>query len=265
MVSDSSRKHTSRLIIDHMLNKKYRVAVVVFKIMLIIAVIELFIMFLLSFVHFSEIKEGILDAIFLLLVSSPLIYIFVIKPYVDANINLIAYISEIAIRDPLTNLWNTRALIENLKSYFSENIRRCTYGALLFLDLNKFKQINDTYGHDCGDFVLIEIAKRINKATRAEDAAYRIGGDEFLVLFKFFDSEKNRCREKTLQAATRILNEIRMPMCFGEQEFVMSTSIGVCIIPPIECIPDNIIKYADLAMYHAKKSADGDIIFYDDL
>lgn len=119
-------------------------------------------------------SEAFLDAASLVLLSTPPIYWWVIKPFVDARDEALAQVSHLAHVDPLTQLANRRLLSKHLQRAVAGIVRHRIYGALLLLDLDGFKLINDAHGHDAGDAVLVEIAKRMQSITRSEDIVARL-------------------------------------------------------------------------------------------
>jgi len=148
------------------------------RISIIIALVELTMMIIFVNLPFdmADYVEVILDVIILVVLSTPIIYIWIIKPYVNAHNKVLNEINHMSFHDPLTQLANRRMLTEYLEKQISNHMRRGIYGALLFIDLDGFKLINDNNGHEAGDAVLIETATRLNSYSRIEDIVSRIGG-----------------------------------------------------------------------------------------
>ena len=170
----------------------------------------------------------------------------------------------LAYHDQLTGLGN-RDLYENDMHQLLGNsgIFKVGYAALLFLDLDGFKQVNDTIGHDAGDALLIQAATRLRKTLRESDGIYRFGGDEFVVLLSFIKD-----RRGAAVVANSILGEIRQPFQLsttkGSSTSVsVGVSIGVAIIPDDGVTLTTVTKAADLAMYSAKEAGKNRFVFYD--
>ena len=159
-----------------------------------------------------------------------------------------------AFHDVLTGLPNRALFNDRLEHGFAQARRHDWSMAVMFLDLDKFKAINDTYGHDVGDLVLKPVAQRLKEATRGDDTVSRIGGDEFLFLL-------TEIRGEGLIApiAEKILNAVRVPMQVLVRDIdtrlSIDASIGIAIFPKNGGTVDTLVVSADLAMYRAKKSA----------
>ena len=171
---------------------------------------------------------------------------------------------QLAYHDQLTGLGNRELFDDDMRRLLgTSKIFDAGFAALMFLDLDRFKQVNDTIGHDAGDQLLVETASRLRKTLRENDAVYRFGGDEFVVLLSFIHDRKGAA-----VVANNILAEIRRPFTLDiAQESPVSASVGVSI--GIAIIPDDgtslaeVTKAADLAMYSAKESGKNCYAFYD--
>ncbi|NHZ90465.1 EAL domain-containing protein [Massilia sp. CCM 8733] len=163
----------------------------------------------------------------------------------------------LSIRDPLTNLVNRRSLIAQLEHAVATADRHGGEFALLFLDLDRFKQINDTLGHEVGDELLRQVAARLLAAVRVSDVVARLGGDEFVVLLEGRGAAANAARvaRKIEQAHTR-------PFEINGQRIATSTSIGIGLYPQDANSAAQLMKNADTAMYHAKQHRRGSIEFF---
>jgi diguanylate cyclase (GGDEF)-like protein/PAS domain S-box-containing protein len=157
--------------------------------------------------------------------------------------NELRYHAEI---DPLTSLPNRKLLFQRLDSAFSSAKRFNYIVALLYLDLDGFKQINDNLGHGQGDNVLIEVAKRLTSCIREVDTAARLGGDEFVVILN------GTSKEMVSDTAQRIIDSLTMKVTEKGIERQISASIGIAIYPVDSINPNTLLKYADEAMYKAK-------------
>lgn len=159
----------------------------------------------------------------------------------------------IAFHDALTRLPNRRLLLDRLRQALLTGKRQNSYAALLFLDLNKFKQLNDAHGHDVGDLLLIEVAQRLRRIVRERDTVARLGGDEFVVLLEELDADKEKAEEHVAVFSEKIRETLSAEYIFGDIHHHGSASIGIKLFLG-EHDPDEILKEADAAMYEAKKS-----------
>ncbi len=157
-------------------------------------------------------------------------------------------LSWLSYYDELTRLPNRRLFADRAKQTFAIARREKTSVALLYLDIDRFKFINDTLGHTCGDQVLKQVAARLLQTLRASDTAARMGGDEFAVLLPEIDVNK------AMRVANKIRTVLQQPYKLGEQELVLDASIGIAIFPQDGDKQDTVLKHADTAMYHAKKN-----------
>ncbi|MFS2135260.1 putative bifunctional diguanylate cyclase/phosphodiesterase [Duganella sp. Dugasp56] len=164
---------------------------------------------------------------------------------------------ELSIRDALTNLVNRRALIQQLEHAVATSDRSGDGFALLFLDLDKFKQINDTFGHEAGDELLRQVAARLTAAVRVADVVARLGGDEFVVLIEGRAATGNAAR-----VAQKIAMACALPFDIGSQRLKTAASIGIAIYPQDGADAQTLMKNADTAMYHAKRHGAGPVQFF---
>lgn len=164
---------------------------------------------------------------------------------------------EIAQRDTLTKLLNRHALEPTLRA-FIERARRDDSGvAVLFIDLDHFKNINDTLGHRVGDMMLIEIAATLKRSVRAEDEIARIGGDEFMVIVGH-----QRPKAIAHETAQRIIHALREPIRVENHRLSVAASIGVAVFPEHGQSPELLLRSADLAMYKAKENGKNRFEFF---
>jgi diguanylate cyclase (GGDEF)-like protein/PAS domain S-box-containing protein len=159
-----------------------------------------------------------------------------------------ADLDRIAHYDVLTSVPNRRLLDDRLAQAIANANRRSSNLAVCYLDLDGFKPINDEYGHEAGDLVLIEISNRLQSMLRAADTIARLGGDEFVLLWNDVGN-KTDC----IRALERILDTISKPIQFGDNEVSVSASIGVTLYPDDKVDADSLLRHADHAMYSAKQ------------
>ena len=153
----------------------------------------------------------------------------------------------LAFFDPLTGLSNRRLFIDRLEKAVSESRRRNTLIALLFIDLDQFKRINDSLGHEAGDQLLVEIARRLETSVRESDTVSRIGGDEFTVLLSDIDSSNG-----VRHICEKILTRLGTPIAINNQEVITTVSIGITLGPSDGDSGSILMRNADMAMYQAK-------------
>ena len=164
---------------------------------------------------------------------------------------------ELATRDPLTGLMNRRSLSEHLEHAIVKAARNKESLAVLFLDMDRFKNINDTLGHDAGDELLRHVATRISSVVRESDLVARLGGDEFVVLIDTLPSYT-----AAAEVAKKILKATTAPFNVGSQSLKTSVSIGISLYPQDGASVHALMRSADLAMYHAKQERRGSIQFF---
>ena len=167
-------------------------------------------------------------------------------------------IAQLAYSDPLTGLANRTSFAPALERAVSRAVRQGTKLAVIFVDLDGFKPINDSYGHEAGDRLLIETAGRLRAGVRASDLVARLGGDEFVLLLEDVQSP-----EHVEIVAGKLLAEISLPCALGtDVQARVSASLGISIFPDDAGNPETLLKHADVAMYRAKESGKNRYSFY---
>lgn len=172
-------------------------------------------------------------------------------------------IHQLAFYDPLTKLPNRRLLLDRLHQAMSTSMRNGRFGALLFLDLDNFKIINDTQGHSTGDKLLIEVAQRLLECVREKDSLARLGGDEFVVVLEDLSSDSDEAGITTELVAEKIRMSLDRPYTLNELEFKSTVSIGVSLFRGHQESADGLLQHADVAMYQAKSGGRNAIRFFD--
>jgi diguanylate cyclase (GGDEF)-like protein/PAS domain S-box-containing protein len=162
-----------------------------------------------------------------------------------------------ALHDPLTGLPNRLLFMERLGHSLQRMLRQAEPLAVLFLDLDRFKLVNDTLGHGAGDKVLVEAAARLQSALREADTVARFGGDEFTVLCEGADLEEARA------IAARVLEVFEAPFEHGGIDFNLSASVGVRIAEDAQAAAEDLVRDADLALYVAKERGRGHYVVFD--
>lgn len=163
----------------------------------------------------------------------------------------------LAFYDPLTGLPNRSATLSRLHEILAGAARGSRRAGLMFLDIDGFKQVNDTLGHHAGDTVLVEISQRFRSALRKGEYVGRVGGDEFAILFPEFSAD-----DQIQEAAQRIAAVLAQPFEVHHHSFELAASIGISIFPSDAQTADELLRCADAAMYRAKQSGGRTISWY---
>ncbi len=166
-------------------------------------------------------------------------------------------IIEMAHHDALTGLPNRRLFIELAQIEMAQANRNNKKMAFVFLDLDRFKEVNDTFGHEAGDQLLKEVALRIKKSLRKSDTIARIGGDEFNIII----ADLARA-EGSAEIARKIVESFRAPFLIAGHELHVTASIGLSVYPDDDQDMETLFRYADIAMYHAKETGKNNFQFY---
>jgi diguanylate cyclase (GGDEF)-like protein/PAS domain S-box-containing protein len=189
-----------------------------------------------------------------------------------------AAVERMALYDSLTGLPNRRLLLDRLRLALPAVQRAGQHGALLFIDLDRFKVLNDAHGHSVGDLLLVQAAERMQKALRAEDTVARLAGDEFIVLLQNLDGDLDAATATAGAIAENLRALLQVRFMLGELSHNISSSIGVTLFPgpgsPGKVFPEergdyrpsdaaeNLLKEADIAMYRAKQQGANAVCFY---
>lgn len=174
-----------------------------------------------------------------------------------------AKIHSLAFYDSLTGLPNRRLLYEHLYKILVSSKSDQNYGALLFLDLDNFKILNDTKGHNIGDLLLIEVAKRLQQCLRESDFVARLGGDEFVVLLENLGTDIVVASKISEDIGEKILKVINSPYVLKKYKHHSSVSIGISLYGQSALSVDELLKRSDTAMYQAKNAGRNKLRFYD--
>jgi diguanylate cyclase (GGDEF)-like protein len=163
-------------------------------------------------------------------------------------------IRQMAFHDVLTGLPNRRALLDKLSHALAMSKRNQTGGAVLFIDLDHFKTLNDTHGHDIGDLLLQQVAIRLKEATRESDTVARLGGDEFIVMLENLSDNLQELEANLNEMMKKILHDFNRPYLLKDITHFVSPSIGAAVFGQDGNTPDDLLKHADVAMYEAKRA-----------
>lgn len=173
-------------------------------------------------------------------------------------------IEALAYLDTLTQLANRRLLMNRLEHAISKNIRKKTIGSLIFIDIDKYKQLNDNYGHRMGDLLLCEIAKRLKKILRNSDTIARFGGDEFVLMIEEIHTDYAEAQKASQIIAEKVIDCFSEAFFLDHLEYHCTASIGITLFDATTTKPDEVIRHADIAMYQSKHNGRNSYHFYDE-
>jgi len=238
---------------------------VVLRIAFIVALAELSIMLVFGAAHIrpGNVAIALYDVALLAVLTTPALYLWVIKPFVDGRDAMLSQMSELASTDPLTQLANRRVLSRHLEEILAGSVKHHIPAAVLLIDVDGFKRINDVHGHDTGDAVLVETARRIESITRSEDMASRVGGDEFVLVINRLDPDQTRASENAVKTAEKLIELVKHPMVFGEHVLQVGISIGIRLLGFEALDSKTALGQADVAMYQAKQTRRGGAILFE--
>ncbi|MGZ4992928.1 MAG: EAL domain-containing protein [Methylobacter sp.] len=174
-----------------------------------------------------------------------------------------AAIHRLAFYDPLTDLPNRRLLNDRLELAMAVNARNRNCAAIMMIDLDNFKSINDTKGHHIGDQLLVEVAQRLKTCVRQGDTLARLGGDEFVIMLENLSKDDDIAAAQAQGVGEKILKAINKPYLLGGQKHFSSASIGISLFIDHEPGSTEILKRADAAMYQAKNAGRNTLRFFD--
>ncbi|WP_035383749.1 EAL domain-containing protein [Ferriphaselus sp. R-1] len=174
-----------------------------------------------------------------------------------------AQIERLALYDQLTHLPNRRLLLDRIRQALASCERSSKSGALLFIDLDNFKTLNDTLGHDMGDLLLQKVAERLTTCVRENDTVARLGGDEFVVMLTDLNANTLDAAAQTKAIADKILALLNQRYQLNSHPYQSTPSIGVTLFGISQCDIDELLKQADIAMYQAKRGGRNTVCFFD--
>jgi len=172
-------------------------------------------------------------------------------------------IRSLAFFDPLTRLPNRRLLLDRLQQAWASSARSGREGALLFIDLDNFKTLNDTLGHDIGDLLLQQVAHRLLSCVRENDTVARLGGDEFVVMLEDLSEDRLEAAAQTEAVGEKILATLNQAYQLAGHEYRNTPSIGATLFHDHQQATEDLFKHADIAMYQAKKAGRNTLRFFD--
>jgi diguanylate cyclase (GGDEF)-like protein/PAS domain S-box-containing protein len=172
-------------------------------------------------------------------------------------------IRKLAFFDTLTELPNRAHFIERLRDAMANCRRYHHHGALLFIDLDNFKQLNDTKGHQVGDLLLQKVGQRLKEGVRGGDTVARLGGDEFVIILKALSEDESIAALKARQVGQKLLEALNEPYDLNAYDYQCTPSVGVTLFGAQDLDPDELLKRADTAMYQAKADGRNLLRFFD--
>ena len=172
-------------------------------------------------------------------------------------------IKQLAFYDSLTNLPNRRLLLDRLDHAIVTSNRTNKRGALLFLDLDHFKVLNDTLGHDMGDLLLKQVSERLSTCVRASDTVARLGGDEFVVMLEDLSENQSEAIKQIDAISQQILEQLNKPYMLNSFEYRCTPSVGVAMFGVHGQSHEDLLKHADIAMYQAKRAGRNVVRLFD--
>jgi len=175
-------------------------------------------------------------------------------------------IENLAFYDPLTSLPNRRLLLDRLEQALAISARTTLLGALLFIDLDHFKNLNDTKGHEAGDQLLVQQSRRLKLCIREGDTVARLGGDEFIIILSELSADEEKAAEEVTEVTRRILQALSLPVALSYRQmsdYENTCSIGVTMFKGHELTVDELLRRADMAMYQAKADGRNAFRFFD--
>jgi diguanylate cyclase (GGDEF)-like protein len=181
---------------------------------------------------------------------------------IAARLRAEATADHLASHDALTNLPNRRLVFQRLAHEIAVAERSGTQGAVLFIDLDHFKTLNDARGHGIGDSVLIEVGHRLRTQLREIDLVARLGGDEFVAVLPMLGEQRERTTHNALVGAEKLRAIVAEPIVIRGESFRLTASIGVALFPDDGDTPENLVKHADTAMYQAKTEGRNAVHFF---
>jgi len=174
-----------------------------------------------------------------------------------------AYIQHLAYHDSLTDLPNRHLFLDRLEQALLRSQRSQNYGALIFVDIDNFKTINDTKGHLAGDTILSEVANRLKDGVREEDTVARLGGDEFVICMTDLGDTEDHARIIGVDRANRLLEKMQRVFIIQGEKIKVSASLGLAFFNNHSLTASELLRHADIAMYKAKESGKNQLILFE--
>lgn len=232
------------------------ITLIILRIAAILVLVESAIIYLLTDTRFNigSTIEPFAHVFMLFVLSAPLFYIWVIRPYIVLQNDCIDQIRHLSHHDQLTKLPNRRLLSEYTEKLISSFVRHKYFGALLYIDLDGFKIINDYHGYEIGDEILIEVSRRLSSLVRGEDIVGRVGGNEFVIVLDQLGIDEERANSRAVMVIERIHGELCVAVNTKGKTLHVEASIGMCILTPERTSVETALKSADSDMRYNRKA-----------
>jgi diguanylate cyclase (GGDEF)-like protein len=249
---------------DFLFKKSLTTKQVVIRILCIELLMEFFIMLLFSVIpyQFSTVTGAFLDAFLLVFLTTPAIYFFVIKPFVEVSDEAIVHINHLVHTDSLTKLANRGLILEYLELLVKSNAAHKNYAAVLLVDVDGIMPINDHYGLEAGDAALIKIGERLKSNVRGEDIVGRLGGAVYIVLLRKLGSDDKIGHHIAQFVADKLITQVMKPIDFEGKSLKIGANIGVRLFGPGQSDVQQLIRDAEAAMLHANEIGKGSTVFF---
>jgi two-component system, cell cycle response regulator len=250
---------------DYLFKKLLTTKQVVIRILCIELLMEFFIMLLFSVIpyQFSTVTGAFLDAILLVILTTPVIYFFVIKPFVEVSDEAIVHINHLVHTDSLTKLGNRNLIVEYLELLAKSNTAHKNYAAVLLVDVDGIKLINSGHGRKMGDAALIKVGERLKSNVRGEDVVGRLGGAVYIVLLRKLGSDDRIAQQIAKFVSDKLIVQVTEPIDFEGKVLKVSANIGVRLFGSGQADVEQLIRDAEVAMLHANEAGKGSTVFFD--
>lgn len=249
---------------DFLYKKLLTTKQVVIRILCIELLMEFLIMLLFSVVpyQFSTVTGAILDSLLLVLLTTPAIYFFVIKPFVEVSDEAIVHINHLVHTDSLTKLANRSLILEYLELLVKSNTSHKNYAAVLLVDVDGIMPINDSHGLEAGDATLIKVGERLKSSVRSEDIVGRLGGAVYIVLLRKLGSDDKIAHHIAQFVAAKLITQVIKPIDFEGKNMKIGANIGVRLFGSGQSDVQQLIREAETAMLRANEIGKGSTIFF---
>jgi two-component system, cell cycle response regulator len=238
---------------------------VVIRILCIELLMEFFIMLLFSVIpyEFSTVTGAVLDSFLLVILTTPAIYFFVIKPFVEVSDEAIVHINHLVHTDSLTKLANRDLILEYIELLAKSNAAHKNYAAVLLVDVDGIMLINDSHGLEAGDAALVKVGERLKSNVRGEDVVGRLGGAVYVVLLRMLGSDDKIAHHIAQFVADKLITQVVSPINFENKVLKVGANIGVRLFGAEQSDAPQLIRDAETAMLHASEIGKGSTIFFD--
>ena len=213
--------------------------------------------------QFSTFMGAFTDAFLLVILTTPAIYFFVIKPFVEVSDEAIVHINHLVHTDGLTKLANRSLISEYLELFAVANTQHKTYAAVMLIDVDGIIAINESDGLAAGDAVIVKVGERLKHNVRGDDVVGRLGGAVYIVLLRKLGTEEKIAHYITQFVADKLIAQVMQPVDFNSKSFKISVNFGVRVFGAGQTDAQQLIRDAETAMTHAKEIGKGSTVFFE--